>query len=73
MYVVGGLNKRGLEALIEARTSGRRIAQISKHVMVCVQKETKECNWKQTQLSGGRQGLDAKIKKEIEGNEGCTV
>jgi hypothetical protein len=36
-------------------------------------KETKEYHWRQTQLSSGHFGLDAKIKKEIEANEGGTV
>jgi hypothetical protein len=30
----------------------------------------KEYTWKQTQLSSGPAGLDARIKKEIEVNEG---
>jgi hypothetical protein len=34
---------------------------------------TKECTWKQTQLSSGSAGLDAKIKKEIEASEGGTM
>jgi hypothetical protein len=36
-------------------------------------KGTKEYYWKQTQLSSERAGFDAKIKKEIEPNEGGTV
>jgi hypothetical protein len=35
-------------------------------------KGTKEYNWRQTQLSSGPFGLDAKIK-EIEANEGGTM
>jgi hypothetical protein len=34
---------------------------------------TKELNWKQTPLSSGPLGLDAKIKTEIEANEGGTL
>jgi hypothetical protein len=36
-------------------------------------KGTKEYNWKATQLKSGCSGLNAKIKKEIEVNEGGTV
>jgi hypothetical protein len=36
-------------------------------------KGSKLYNWKQTQLSSGPAGWDAKIKKEIEANEGGTV
>jgi hypothetical protein len=36
-------------------------------------KGTKEYNWKNTQLSSGPAGLDAKIEKEIEVNEGGTL
>jgi hypothetical protein len=36
-------------------------------------KGTKEFNWRQTQLSIRPAGLDTKIKKEIEANEGGTV
>ncbi len=36
-------------------------------------KRTKEYTWKQTQFSSGPAGLDAKIKKEIEANEGDIV
>jgi hypothetical protein len=34
---------------------------------------TKELNWNQTPFSSGPFGLDAKIKMEIEMNEGGTV
>jgi hypothetical protein len=33
----------------------------------------KEYNWKQTQLSNGPKGLNAKIKKEVEVSEEGTV
>jgi hypothetical protein len=36
-------------------------------------KQTKEYTWRQTQLSSGSFGLDAKNKKEIEANEGGTM
>jgi hypothetical protein len=36
-------------------------------------KGTKEYNWKNTQLSSGPAGWDAKMKKEIESNEGGTM
>jgi hypothetical protein len=34
---------------------------------------TKEYTWEQTQLSSGPASLDAKIKKEIEANDGGTM
>jgi hypothetical protein len=36
-------------------------------------RRTKVVNWKKTQLKSGPAGLDYKIKKEIEVNEGSTV
>jgi hypothetical protein len=36
-------------------------------------KGTTEYNQRQTQLSSGHFGLDAKIKKEVEENEGGTM
>jgi hypothetical protein len=36
-------------------------------------KRTKEYNWMKHQLSSGSFGLDGKIKKEIQGNEGGTI
>jgi hypothetical protein len=36
-------------------------------------KGTKEYNWMKHQLSSGSFGLDGKIKKEIQANEGGTI